>query len=56
MLPYSLLKKSAIPHKKRIIAESIILSLEVIDKYDFSIDRDKLHNDVRKYFQNLGWI
>lgn len=57
ILDYEIIKNATIEEKKRILANSIINSLDVLDKYEIlNINKSAFKEDMKKYFQMLNWI
>jgi len=57
MLDYKIVKKSPLNEKKIIVANSIISSFDVLDKYKkLNLDKNAIKEDAKKYFLELGWL
>lgn len=57
ILNYEIIKKASMEEKKEILAKSIIESFDVLDKYKkLNLNKDKIKEDAKKYFVELGWL
>jgi hypothetical protein len=57
MLEYETVKKAPIKEKKIILANSIINSFDILDKYKkLGLDKEAIKKDAKKYFESLGWL
>jgi len=57
ILDYKMVKKASIQEKKKAMANSIINSFDILDKYKkLNFDKDKIKGDARKYFELLRWL
>jgi hypothetical protein len=57
MLDYKLTKKASLKEKKIILANSIINSFDILDKYKkLGLDKEAIKKDAKKYFESLGWL
>jgi hypothetical protein len=57
MLNYRTVKKMKKEEKKLILAENIISSLDILDKYKkLNLDKVKLKKDARSFFESIGWL
>ena len=57
MLDYQTLKKAKKDEKKAILAQAIISSFDVLDKYEnLHLNKDKLKDDARQFFKSIEWL
>ncbi len=57
MLDYEIVKKASIKNKKIILANAVIDSFEVLDKYKkLHLNKEKIKKDAKEYFIKLGWL
>lgn len=57
ILDYDTIKDAAIKEKRRILANSIITSFDVLDKYkNLNINKNAVKEDAEKYFRQLNWL
>jgi hypothetical protein len=57
MLEYETVKKAPIKEKKIILANSIINSFDILDKYKkLGLNKEAIKEDAKKYFESLGWL
>ena len=60
LLSYSQIKQSSIKERQFILANAIIDSFCIIDKYNktkrLHIDRKKIQEDAKFYFEGMGWL
>lgn len=57
ILDYDTIKDAAIKEKRKILANSIITSFDVLDKYkNLNINKNAVKEDAEKYFRQLNWL
>ncbi|WP_018616352.1 hypothetical protein [Segetibacter koreensis] len=57
LLDYKEVKAATMERKKAILAESIINSFDILDKYKkLNLDKQKLQQEAKEYFKELNWI
>lgn len=57
MIDYQTIKNVKKNKKKSILAENIILSFDILDKYKkLYLDKVKLKNDAREFFISIEWL
>lgn len=57
ILDYDVIKNADVKEKKILLANSIISSFDVLDKYkNLNINKIAVQEDVEKYFQQLNWF
>ena len=56
-LDYELVKQSPVKEKKMILANAIVSSFDVLDKYKkLHLNKEAIKADATKYFMELGWL
>ncbi|MBI1779989.1 MAG: hypothetical protein HYR66_01250 [Sphingobacteriales bacterium] len=57
ILDYNEIKSTPTELKKAILANSIIDSFDILDKYKkLNLDKVAIKEDAKKYFKGMGWI
>lgn len=57
ILDYEAVKVASEKKKKMILANSIIESFDILDKYEkLNLNKNLIKEDAKKYFVELGWI
>lgn len=56
ILDYNEVKKKNLAGKKKLIAEMIIESFDIIEKYKLGIDKSKIVQSATTFFINDNWI
>ncbi|MCW3111583.1 MAG: hypothetical protein JWQ09_6089 [Segetibacter sp.] len=57
LLDYEEVKSAPIEQKKVMLANSVIASFDILDKYKkLNLDKQKIQQEAKEYFRELGWI
>ncbi len=57
IMDYKKVKRSTIQERRKILADSIISSFDILDRYPkLNLHKENLKEDLVSYFNSLGWL